>query len=147
MTKQELITKVENKVGFLSIVQDALAPDNIPGDPISKRYLYINHTNADGTMGKTYVYYLWDTVNDVASFYNVETEALDVKEPSTDQKKLDSFKIYLGTNFSAYFILRSDLQNNWVEADVFTVTGSDLTKSTVLAIKNGTNPINHRKIV
>jgi len=71
MTKAQLITSLEGKVGFHSIISDELALDNKAGDLIEKRYFYINHTNADGTMGKTYVYYLLDVANDAASFYNV----------------------------------------------------------------------------
>lgn len=147
MTKQELQTKIENKVGFHSIIKDDVAPDNVPNDPIEKRYFYVNHTNADGTMGKTFVYYLHDTANDVAWFYNMETEAVDTKEPTTDQKKLDALQNYLKATFNGFFINRLDIVNNWAEADVYEVSGQDLTKSTVLVFKQGSNPITHRKIV
>lgn len=147
MTKAELLTKVQSKTGFHSIVEDKVAPDNKQGDPIEKRYLYVNHTNADGTMGKTFVFYLHDTVNDVASFYNLETEALDIKEPNTENKKYLALRAYLKANFAAFFLVNHDLENNWAEAEVFTVSGSDLARSRVIVYKAGSNPIAHKNIV
>ena len=147
MTKNQLLTKVQNKEGFHSIIADKLAPDHIPEDPIEKRYLYINHTNADGTMGKTFVYYLYDQTNDLASFYNVEVEALDAKAVGSEQAKLNALQSYLKANFDAYFVIRFDLTNNWAEADVFKLTNGELVTSKVLVFKKGTSPINHLKIV
>lgn len=147
MTKAQFLTAVQSKVGFHSIIEDKLAPDNVAGDPIEKRYLYINHTNADGTMGKTFVYYLLDTVNDVASFYNVEREALDVKEPTAENKKYDALQNYLKANFNAYFIGRFDPINNWAEADTYKLETGKLTKKTVIVYKQGANPISHLEVV
>jgi len=147
MTKQELLTKVASKIGFHSIIKDELAPDNVPGDPIEKRYLYINHTNADGTMGKTFVYYLHDVANDVASFYNLEAEALDNKEPASEQKKLDALQTYLKGKYQAYFVTRFDMINNWAIADVYSLSAGTLVKKTVMVFKKGVNPITDLDIV
>lgn len=62
-------------------------------------------------------------------------------------KKYNVLKGYLASNFVAYFIGRTNLEDNWVEADVYTVSGTDLAKSTVLVYKAGANPITHKKIV
>lgn len=147
MTKQQLLDAVAAKKGFHSIVQDEVAPDNIQGDPIEKRFLYVNHTNADGTMGKTFVYYLYNSSTDEASFYNVEPESVDSKEPNSDQKKLDALMVYLKSNFNAYFVVRYDLSNNWAEADVFTLVTGKLTPKKVMVFKKGANPISHLEIV
>lgn len=147
MVKAELQAKLEAKQGFVSIIKDDVAPDNVSGDVVEKRFFYVNHVNADGTAGKTFVYYLHNTETDEAWFYNVETEAVDTKEPTTEQKKLDALQAYMKANFAAFFVLRFDLENNWAEADVFEVSGTDLAKSSVLVFKLGTNPITHRKIV
>jgi len=147
MTKQELQTAVEAKKGFLSIIKDELAPDHVPNDPIEKRFFYVNHTNTDGTAGKTFIFYLHDTVNDTAWFYNAETESVDTKEPTTEQKKLDALQSYLKSTFSAFFIIRCDLTNNWAEADTFTLVSGKLAAKKVLVFKVGTNPINHLEIV
>lgn len=147
MTKQQLQSQIESKVGFHSIIEDKLAPDHVNGDPIEKRYFYINHTNSSGTMGKTYVFYLYDTVNDEAWFYNVEPEAVDNKEPSSEQKKLNELQNYLKANFDAFFIGRFDVENNWAEADVFKLTNGNLVKSSVIVFKRGTNPISHLTVV
>lgn len=146
MTKAELLTKVEAKVGYHSLIQDELAPDNIAGDPIEKRFLYVNHTNADGTMGKKFVYYLHDTVNDVASFYNVE-ENLDSKELPTEVQAIKALENYLLSNFEAYFILRYDLDQRIAEADVFELVAGQLETKKVLVFKKGSQPINHLNIV
>lgn len=147
MTKAEFLTKVQSKPGFVSIITDTLAQDHIPGDPIEKRYLYINHTNADGTMGKTYVEYLLNTTDGTASFYNMEREALDVTEPSTDQKKLNALQNYLGAKYVAYFVTRFDTTHNWAEADVFSINVDKLVKKTVIVYKKGASPIADIEVV
>ena len=90
MIKSELQAALEAKKGFVSIINDELAQDHVSGDKIEKRRFYINHTNSDGTMGKTFVYYLHNIETDEANFYNVEPEAVDAREPSTEQKKVDA---------------------------------------------------------
>lgn len=147
MTKQQLLTTVQAKIGFHSIIQDELARDHVPGDPIEKRFLYVNHANADGTMGKTYVYYLHDVQNDVASFYNVEPESVDVKEPSADQKKVAALENYLKANFNAFFVNRVDLKNNFAHATVYKLDAGNLVESKVIVYKMGTNPISHLPII
>jgi hypothetical protein len=146
MTKTQLQAQLEAKKGFVSIIKDALAPDHVAGDPIEKRFWYVNHTNADGTAGKTYVYYLHDTQNDTAWFYNQEIEAVDAKEPSAEQKKLNALQSYLKATFDAFFIVRFDLINNWAEADVFKLTNGQLVQSKVLVFKRESNPIAHLTI-
>lgn len=147
MKKQEFLNQVAAKKGFHSIIKDDVAPDNVPNDSIEKRYLYVNHTNADGTMGKTFIYYLYDKEADNASFYNVEPEAVDQKEPAADQKKLNALEAYLSANFNAFFVLRFDLNHNWAEADVFNLAAGKLTKSSVLVFKQEGKPINHLEII
>lgn len=147
MTKTQLLNAVQGKIGFHSIVKDEVAPDNIIGDPIEKRYLYVNHLNGDGTMGKTYIYYLLDTATQEAWFYNLETENLDNKEHNSEQKKLDALQAYLDANFDAYFIVRYDTTKNWAQADVFTQSGQDLTQSKVLVFKPAQGAITHKNIV
>lgn len=146
MTKTQFIAAVQAKKGFHSIISDALAPDNIPGDPIEKRFLYVNHENADGTMGKTYVYYTYDTIGDVASFYNKETEVLDVREPSSDQKKMNALSNYLKQKYAGYFINRYDLVQEIAEADVYSPADGSLVKKTILVFKKN-NTINDLDIV
>jgi hypothetical protein len=143
MKKSDLLAAVEAKIGFHSIIEDSVAPDNKPGDQIEKRYLYINHINADGTAGKTFVYYLHETATDDAWFYNVEVEAVDSKEPSSDQKKLDALQAYLATTFDAYFVLKVDIKNNWAEAETFKLNAGALDRKNVLVFKKGNNPITH----
>lgn len=149
MNKAELLQKVQSKIGAGSIIQDELAPDHVEGDKIEKRYLYINHINSNGTAGKTYVYYLYNTETDDTWFYNTEVEHLDPYEPTTDLVKLNALREYLSTNFDAYFLDREkiDLTNNWAEAIVYTKAANELVKETVLVFKKGTGPVTHLKVV
>lgn len=141
MTKEQFIAAVEAKKGFHSIIKDELAPDHVPGDPIEKRFLYVNHLNADSTMGKTFVFYLFNPATDEAWFYNIEAEAVDAKEPTTEQKKINALQTYLTGKYAAFFVNRFDTVNNWAEADVYVLTAGKLAKKTVLVYKKGTNPI------
>jgi hypothetical protein len=146
MTKQQLLDKVAAKTGYVSIAKDDLAPDHIPGDPIEKRYLYINVLNADGTMGKTYQYYLYNTTDGTAAFYNVESEVLDTKAMTNDQKRFDNIEKYLKQNFHSYFIREVNMNIDTLFADVYTDNGTNLVKQQVAAFKRGTNAIEHKVI-
>lgn len=144
MKKAQLQAVIEGKKGFHSIVKDDLAPDHVPGDPIEKRYFYVNHTNADGTMGKTFVYYLHDTENDVASFYNVETEALDVRELTAEQKKLELLKTYLDGEFTFSIVTGFDAKANKALAIVYIDNGDGTgTKKEAVVFKPQGQPITH----
>lgn len=147
MNQAELINAVKAKKGFVRIIKDELAPDAIPTDKTQKRLLTIEHSNGDNTAGITYVYYLHDTENDVAKFYNVEPENLDNTELSLDLKKEHALKQYLGGKYAAYFIERTDYVNNWAEATVYVLAASKLTKKQVLVFKKGTSPISDLDIV
>jgi len=147
MTKEQFLTKVQSKLGFHSIIQDELAPDNVAGDSIEKRFLYVNHNNADGTMGKTFVFYLYDTVSDIASFYNTETPALDNQELPENVKALKALETYLGAKYEAYFVIRYDIAQRIAEADVFTLTAGKLAQKKVLVFKKGASPVSDVDIV
>ena len=148
MKLTDLKNKLETKKGFHSYIADNLADDNVQGDPIEKRFFYINHLNADGTMGKTYVYYLLDTTTQDAWFYNLEAESIDTKEPDTNQKKVDALETYLSSNFNAYFINKIDYTKNWAEADTYkyNATTKLLDKKVVIVYKKGTDPITHIEV-
>jgi len=146
MTKEQLQAVIEAKVGFVSIIKDEEASDNVAGDIVRKRYFYVNHTNADGTAGKTYVYYLLNTNTNEAWFYNTAPEALDIKEPTTDTVKINALNEYLKSNFNAYFVNRVDVVNNWAEADVFTLVSGSLQKKAVIVYKPTVGNINHLEV-
>lgn len=100
-------------------------------------------------MGKTYIYYLFNTITGESSFYNQEPEAVDSKEPTAAEKRFLAIENYLNTNFVSFFIVRfhSVGSKTWVEADVYTGTDS-LTKSTIIATKlGGSNPVTHKAVI
>lgn len=152
MNKSELLTKVQNKVGFKAIIEDVVAldsPTTNETNKIEKRFLKVATVNSDGTAGITFVFYLIDTNTQEAWFYNTETEALDIKEPIAEQKKVDALQNYLKANFDAFFLLRWDVVNNWAEADTYelvTGTPNTLKPQKVIVYKKGANPIAHLKI-
>lgn len=149
MNKQELKTALGAKKGFVRIIEDTLAPDSIPTDPMQKRYFTVEHVNTDGTAGITYVYYLQDTGSNnnedlqACKYYNTEPANFDNNEPTAEAKKQTLLEDYLNTKYDAWFLNRVDLQNNWAEADVYkyNATTKVLDKKTVVVYKKGTSPI------
>lgn len=148
MKKADLIAKVQGKIGFKSIILDELAPDHIQGDTVEKRRLYVNHVNADGTMGKKFVYYLLDTANGDAGFYNIEEE-LDFKEEDIETKKVRAMEKYLGNTFFSYFVIRFDTNQFVLEADVFIDGATGLTTKKVIVYKDkaGDKTIKHKEVI
>ena len=100
-------------------------------------------TTPDGT-NVTNVWFMVDLATGNATWQMQDTLEND---KNTYEVKRNLLNAYLKANFAGFFLLRVDLDNNWAEADVYTVSGSDLAKSTVLVYKQGTNPITHRKVV
>lgn len=148
MNKADLITKVGSKTGFVRVISDVLAPDNIPNqDLLDKKILKVEHTNSDGTKGVTNVYYLEDKASGDVAFYNQEPQVFDQRAVSLDAQKQEALETYLKANFNAHFINRVDFDNNWAEADTYTLEGGSLTKKTVLVFKDGANPISHLVVV
>jgi len=141
MTKEQFITAVEAKPQFIKWAKSPVAVETI-GD-IEKHHGIAYITTPDGT--NTFnVWFMVDTVTGEATWQNADT--LEPAKNATEVK-MNALKNYLKTNFAGYFINRTDLENNWAEADVYTVSGQDLAKSTVLVFKQGTNPITHRKVI
>lgn len=141
MTTAQFITAVEAKPQFIKWAKVPAAVETL-GD-IQKWNGVAFITTPDGT--NTYnVWFIVDTTTGEATWQNLDTME---PEKNTVAVKEAALKAYLKANFAGYFILRADLDNNWAEAEVFTVSGADLAKSTVLVFKQGTNPIAHRKIV
>jgi hypothetical protein len=140
MDKEGLIAQLKSKNGFMSILEDSLSSDSKSAD-IEKRYMLVEHQNADGTVGTTSVYYLFNTKTGEAKFYNIVPNSFDSRETSPDMVKQQALEAYLKAKYNAYFIGRTDFVNNWAEADVFTLTTGKLVKKKVLVYKQGVNPI------
>ena len=146
MNKAELLKKIEEKVGFKAIVSDRLALDSpkiTNTNKIEKRYFEVATTNADGTAGITFVFYLLDTLNNEAWFYNTEPEAVDIKEPTTENKKLNRLLNYLESNFHSFFVDQVNMDINTVFADVYILEVGSLVKKRVAVFKRGETPIKH----
>ena len=140
MKKTELLAAVGAKKGFVRIVSDKETSDNIPNNPVRKMQLVVEHTNTDGTAGITNVFYLHNTNNDEAKFYNQEPEAFDNNEPSAELKKLKVLENYINANFIGGFVVRSNLGENYAEADVYE---AGVGRKTVLIYKPDGQPITH----
>jgi hypothetical protein len=139
MTKDQFIAQVEAKTIFIKWAQVPAVFETVGGVEKWRGVALI--TTPDGTN----LYDVWFIVSDgVATWQNLDTME---PEKNSTQTKLDALSDYLKANFNGFFVLRSDLVNNWAEAEVFSVSGADLTRSTVLVFKVGNNPVTHRKII
>lgn len=145
MKKEDLLTKVSQKNGFVQVIDDSVSPDNKENKLFEKRVLTVQTLNTDGTGGITYVYYMLGKKKDEAFFYNNEPATFDVNEDNNDTKKREALEEYLQAQFDAYFVRDLDLENNWAEATVYTKNsaGDTLQKQTVLVFKDGADPIKH----
>lgn len=147
MIKQDFLDRVSSKKGFVRIVKDELAQDSIKDDLLEKRVLTVETINTDGTGGIVYVYYLLNTSDQQATFYNVEPQNFDHQEMNADEKKLNALEKYLGGKYNAYFIDKIDLKNNWASAVVYSLNAGKLNKKSVLVFKQGTNPISDLDVI
>jgi len=68
-------------------------------------------------------------------------------EENMEAKKMSALTNYLASNFVAYFVNRADLTNNWAEADVYEISGSQLVQNTIMVYKIGNNPITHKTVI
>ena len=148
MNKAQLLTSIQSKAGFVSIVSDNVAPDS-PTGVKEKRYLVVETLNADSTKGITNVFYIHDTETDTAWFYNVEPVAFDNQYKNIPQQTLEALQNYCKTNFEAYFLIpdRIDAENKWAVVEAYTISSGKLAKSLKMVYKKGTNPITHIDII
>jgi hypothetical protein len=141
MTQSQFIASVEAKPQFIKWAQVPVLAETI-GD-VEKWHGIAYISTPDGT--NTYnVWFMVDSATGEATWQNQDQMEPEANVLNTKQKALED---YLKANFAGFFVNRADLINNWAEADVYTVSGADLAKSTVLVFKQGSNPIAHRKIV
>jgi hypothetical protein len=141
MTQEQFIASVEAKPQFIKWASLPVLAETI-GD-VEKWHGIAYISTPDGT--NTYnVWFMVDSVSGEATWQQFDTMEPEANVANAKQKALVD---YLKANFAGFFVNRADLENNWAEADVYAVSGQDLTKSTVLVFKQGSNPIAHRKIV
>ena len=141
MTKLQFIESVEVKPNFLkwagveTLIEDGLLRKY-------RRDAFV--TTPDGFRNIVQVWYIEDTETGDTTFQNYDT--LTPAE-NTSTKAQAALSAYLKATFAAYRLLWADLENNFAEAEVFSITGNDLARSKVLVFKVGSNPITHRVIV
>ncbi len=144
MTKQEFISSVEAKPNFIKWAQVPQLIETL-GD-VQKWNGIAFITTDEGFTNTFNVWFMVDTATGNATWQNIDT-----LEPSNNatQASVDALTGYMKANFVAYFLVpgKVDVKNKWAEAEVFQVSGSDLTKKTILVYKQGANPITHKVIV
>ena len=141
MTKALFIASVEAKPNFIKWAKIPEVSETI--GEIEKHHGIAFITTPDGT--NTYnVWFMVDTVTGEATWQNFDTMTPEANTLNSVQKALDD---YLKATFPAYFVSRVDAVNRWAEAEVFTASGQDLARGSVLVYKQGANPITHKKIV
>lgn len=143
MTKEQFIASVESKPNFIKWASAPVLIETI-GD-IEKHSGVAYITTPDGT--NTFnVWFCVDKTTGEASWQN--RDQLEPEKNSYEVKRR-ALETYLKANFNAYFVVagRVDYDNNWAEAEVFTLTTGKLTKKNVLVYKQGNNPISHLDII
>jgi hypothetical protein len=151
MTKQEFLTRVMAKEGFVSIIDDKTAPDS-PQSTIGvkeKRYLLIETINTNGTAGQVALFYIHDMQADVVRFYGVEPVSLASDYDTEDTKVYRLISNYCKNTFTAYFIIpdRVDVLNKWAVVEAYTESAGKLARRSVLVFKKGINPVTHIDII
>lgn len=141
MTKTEFIAAIETKPQF---VKWAKLPELSETFGDVQRWQGLALTNVSEGSALKNIVFAWDSVTDVATWW--AGDAIEPEKNST-QIKLNALTNYLKGNFLAFFVTRTDIVNSWAEADVFTVSGQDVAKSSVIVYKSGNNPITHAKII
>lgn len=141
MTKAEFITAVEAKTQFVKWAVAPVLSETIGEVEKWNGRAYI--TTADG-VNVFEVWFMVDSISGEANWQNQDT--MDASE-SVSAKKMSALETYVAGAFDAYFVVRTDLDNNWAEVDVFKLTTGDLVASKVMVFKKGTNPITHLTIV
>lgn len=144
MTKQEFLTKVQSKPGFVRIVSDSIAPDSRDSE-VDKKFLTVQVQNEDGTNNYVNVFYTENKATLDVNFFALEP--VSFTKETDNQKKQDALETYLKGKYAAFFITRFDFQNNWAEADVYVQGDGNVSKKTVLVFKRGANPITDVDIV
>lgn len=141
MTKEQFIATVESKPQF---IKWAAVPtqQEIIGD-IEKWHGRAFITTVDGVN----VFEVWFIVDKATGEANWQNQDTLEPEKNTQIKKLTALETYLKQNFDAFFVLRTDLNNNWAEADVYKLTNGNLVESKVLVFKKGISPISHLNII
>lgn len=140
MTKSEFITAIETKPQFIKWVQVPRAVRDTNG--VQEHYGIAHMSTPDGTVLKDIFFLV--SADDTATWK--ETDVLD-QTKTAKEVKLNALRAYLKANFEAFFITRMDLDNNFAEADVYTLSVTDLTPSRVIVYKRGATPITHRKVI
>lgn len=138
MTTAQFIAAVEAKPQFIKWATVPIMVEQVGLIQKWNGVAFINTT--DGTNLFNVSFLVDDAEN--ATWQNLDT-LTDAN--NTNTSKQIALATYLKTNFDAYFIERTDFENNWAIATVYKAGGAPvtLTKSTVLVYKKGTNPIAH----
>lgn len=140
MTTAEFIASVEAKPQFIKWAVAPVQQVVVGGVGKWEGTAYVRTPNGTNLIS------VWFIVDEAGQATWQNQDTIDPSKNVTSAKE-DVLNAYLKATFVAHFILRADLTNNWAEADVYTISGTDLAKSTVLVFKQGANPITHRKIV
>ena len=148
MIKQELLTKITKKVGFVAILKEDVSSDSIDLIKV-KKYLMVETLNSDGTKGITNVTFIHNSETDEAWFYNVEPIVFDNQVKPVSQIIIDALNEYCLANFEAHFLIpeRIDAINQWAVVEAYILEAGKLKQSKVMVYKKGDDPIAHIEII
>lgn len=139
MTTAQFITEIEAKPQFIKWAKAPAVLETVGDVEKWNGIAYVTTPNGTNTLN---VFFMVDAGQ--ATWQ--QADPIDFQN-SVTSIKMNVLLAYLKTTFVGYFVLRTDLENNWAEAEVFTISGADLVQSKVLVYKLGNNPIAHKKII
>lgn len=141
MTKAQFIAAVEAKPNFIKWAQAPVLKETIGEIEKWNGIAFINTPDGRNTYN---VWFVVDAATGEATWQNADTME---PEKNANEVKRAALEAYLKANFNAFFIGRTDLVNNWAEADVYTLNTGKLTKKSIIVYKQGSNPIAHLDVV
>lgn len=146
MTATQFIANIATKASFVKWATVPVAVESVGGIEKWQGIALVKTgdvTAPDGT-NLLNVFFLVDTATGEATWQNLDQ--LDpLKNISND--RIDRLEKYLKANFFAYFLIQTNADSFWAKAEVFTISGTDLAKSTVLVYKPAGSAITHKTIL
>lgn len=140
MTKDKFIAAIQTKPNFIKWAKTPVSVEALGSIEKWNGVAYIR--TPDGT-NLFQVWFIVDTSTGEATWQNGDTLE---PEKNSISVKTQALEQYLKATFEAYFVTKISPNAAWAEAEVFSISGSNLVRSNVLVFKKGANPITHLPI-
>ena len=141
MTKQQFINSVLAEPNVIGLLPNTDKVMETFGD-YEKGQFQVLITEPQGGQNFRQVWYIRNTLTDETGYQTLNT--INVVKNTYDAVN-DRLVKYLKANFTAHFIVQSDLENSWAVADTYTV-GVNAVYTKVLVYKSAGSPFTHKVI-